>query len=240
MTDLRIATVQAGLNTPSTTSRLADSLQGALVAEAEIVGPRAHVTRINLRDLAVKVTEATLSGVKSEQVDAALSAVTKADVLIAVTPTFNASFSGVFKSFFDLVEPRALEGTVTILGATGGTARHSLVVDTALRPLFTYMRAMAVPTSVFASADDFASSDSIARRSTVVAREALALLGSRNGLSGADGGTNATATDTRARSLALNEAGLTDSGLNAASVLDSNTGRFVPFSDIAKGFGRTH
>ncbi|MCT1640812.1 flavoprotein, partial [Dietzia cinnamea] len=39
--------------------------------------------------------------------------------------------------------------------ATGGTARHSLAVDYALRPMFAYLKADVVPTTVFAAAEDF-------------------------------------------------------------------------------------
>ena len=75
--------------------------------------------------------------------------------LIAVTPIFAASYSGLFKTFFDVLEEDALAGKPVLLGATAGTARHSLALDHALRPLFAYLRAVAVPTGVFAAADDW-------------------------------------------------------------------------------------
>ena len=43
----------------------------------------------------------------------------------------------------------------TVLGATGGSERHSLVIDHALRPLFSYMGAFALPTGVYAATSDF-------------------------------------------------------------------------------------
>ena len=47
-----------------------------------------------------------------------------------------------------------------LIGATGGTERHSLVLEHALRPLFSYLRAIVSPTGVYAATDDFgASSD---------------------------------------------------------------------------------
>ncbi|WP_181008696.1 NAD(P)H-dependent oxidoreductase, partial [Streptomyces sp. SM12] len=82
-------------------------------------------------------------------------AVTSADALIAVTPVYNASYSGLFKSFFDLVDPTALAGTPVIVAATGGTPRHSLVLDHAMRPLFGYLRALTVPTGVYAATADW-------------------------------------------------------------------------------------
>ena len=68
---------------------------------------------------------------------------------------FSASYSGLFKSFFDVLEPGTLDGTPVLLGATAGTARHSLVLEHALRPLFSYLRAVVVPTGVFAASEDF-------------------------------------------------------------------------------------
>jgi FMN reductase len=43
-----------------------------------------------------------------------------------------------------------------ILAATAGTSRHALVVDDQMRGLFAYLRTMTVPTSVFASTEDWA------------------------------------------------------------------------------------
>ena len=78
-----------------------------------------------------------------------------ADGLIAVSPIFNASYSGLFKLFFDVLERDALDGVPVLIGATGGTARHSLALDHALRPLFAYLGALALPTGVYAAAEDW-------------------------------------------------------------------------------------
>ncbi len=86
---------------------------------------------------------------------AALDAVAAADGLIAVTPVFAGSYSGLFKSFFDLIDKDSLTGKPVLLGATGGTARHSLVTEHALRPLFTYLRALVLPTAVYAASEDW-------------------------------------------------------------------------------------
>ena len=75
--------------------------------------------------------------------------------MIAVTPVFSASYSGLFKTFFDVLEDGTLEGKPVLLAATAGTARHSLVLEFAMRPLFAYLRADVVPTAVFAASEDF-------------------------------------------------------------------------------------
>jgi FMN reductase len=86
-----------------------------------------------------------------------------ADGLIAVTPIFSASFSGLFKTFFDVLDKEALVGKPVLLGATAGTARHSLALEHAMRPLFAYLRAVTVPTGVFAASEDWAAAGGIDR-----------------------------------------------------------------------------
>jgi len=75
--------------------------------------------------------------------------------VIAVTPVFSASYSGLFKTFFDVLEESALAGTPVLMAATAGTARHSLVLEHAMRPLFAYLKAIVTPTAVFAAAEDW-------------------------------------------------------------------------------------
>lgn len=89
---------------------------------------------------------------------------TAADGLIVVTPVFAASYSGLFKSFFDVIDPDALSGKPVLIAATGGTARHSLVLEHAVRPLFAYLRAVVVPTAVFAASEDWGSGRRVHRR----------------------------------------------------------------------------
>ena len=84
-----------------------------------------------------------------------MDAVVRSDGLIAVTPIFNASYSGLFKLFFDVLEHESRTGKPALIGATGGTARHSLALDHAVRPLFAYLAASVLPTSVFAAAEDW-------------------------------------------------------------------------------------
>jgi FMN reductase len=110
---------------------------------------------VELRPLARDLADHFVTGFPSPDLEAALSTVTRADALVAVTPVFTASYSGLFKSFFDVVEDGALRGKPTIVAATAGTARHSLVLEHALRPLFAYLRAFVVPTAVFAATEDF-------------------------------------------------------------------------------------
>ena len=150
-----LVVVSAGLSTPSSTRLLADRLTAATAAAL----PDLEVIHVELRDLAHKLTDQLLTGFPDEELAAAQSAVGAADGLIVVTPVFAASYAGLFKTFFDVLEPGALDGTPVLIAATAGTARHSLVLDHALRPLFAYLHATVVPTGVFAAIDDFAGTD---------------------------------------------------------------------------------
>lgn len=167
-----LVVISAGLSTPSSTALLADRLTGATVEALEEV----QVTRIELRDLAHQLTDHLLTGFPGPDLARAQASVAGADGLIVVTPVFSASYSGLFKTFFDVLEQGALDGTPVLLAATAGTARHSLVLEHALRPLFSYLRAVAVPTAVFAATDDFAGAD-LSGRVTRAAGELATLIG---------------------------------------------------------------
>ena len=150
-----IAVVSAGLSEPSSTRLLADRLGEATVHALGERGVVAEVRTVELRALAQELTTMLLTGVASANLRAALDAVARADGVVAVSPIFSGSYNGLFKTFFDLLDDGALEGVPVLLGATAGTARHSLAIDHAMRPLFAYLGAFAVPTGVFAATDDF-------------------------------------------------------------------------------------
>ncbi len=178
MTTRTLAVVSAGLSQPSSTRLLADRLAAAVREAAGESGSDVLVEPVELRPLARDLADHLVTGFPSPTLEAALSTVTRADGLVAVTPVFTASYSGLFKTFFDVVDKDALSGMPTLLGATAGTARHSLVVDHAMRPLFAYLRASVVPTGVFAATDDFGSAaHALAPRIDRAARELVAAWG---------------------------------------------------------------
>ncbi|MFF9062642.1 FMN reductase [Streptomyces sp. NPDC014882] len=147
---MKLVVVSAGLSVPSSTRLLADRLAAATTGRAP-----ADVRVVELRDLAVEIAHHLTSGFPGRELAAALEAVTAADGLIVVTPVFSASYSGLFKSFFDVLDKDALTGKPVLIAATGGTARHSLVLEHALRPLFAHLRAVVVPTGVYAASEDW-------------------------------------------------------------------------------------
>lgn len=149
--------VTAGLSVPSSTRLLADRLSEATVGALRSRGVHAEVEVVELRELARPLADRMVTGFADVRLEAALAAVDAADGLVAVTPVFAASYSGLFKTFLDTVAPGGLRGTPVLMGATAGTARHSLVLEHAMRPLFAHLKAVTVPTAVFAASEDFGS-----------------------------------------------------------------------------------
>jgi FMN reductase len=150
-----LVVVSAGLGQPSSTRLLADRLASATDRHLVSAGESARIEVVELRDHAQDLTSHLLTGFPSPTLQAVIDAVLRADGLIAVSPIFSASYSGLFKLFFDVVERDGLAGMPTLIGATGGMARHSLAVEHALRPLFAYLNAATVPTGVYAATDDW-------------------------------------------------------------------------------------
>jgi FMN reductase len=156
MTVRRLAVVSAGVGVPSSTRLLADRLSAATVSALRERGVDAEVEVVELREHAHELVDAVLTGFLAPGLRPVVDAVTGADGLIAVTPTFSASYNGLFKLFFDALEDGVLDAKPTLIGATGGTGRHSLALEHAVRPLMAYLHAVVVPTAVFAAPEDWA------------------------------------------------------------------------------------
>ena len=181
MTNRTLTVISGGLRSPSSTRLLADQLGDAARAAIEGRGDTVEVRVVDLREHAHPITDALLTGFPTGALREGLADVTSADALVAVTPTFQGSYSGLFKSFLDLVDAGSLRGVPVLLAATGGTERHSLVIEHALRPLFSYLGALTVPTGVYAATADFGGEGSapLAARLDRAAAELAALLANR-------------------------------------------------------------
>jgi FMN reductase len=151
----RIVVVQAGLGQPSSTRLLADRLATSARDALLERGEEAEVTMVDLREHAHELANALLTGFAAGGLREVVDAVSEADALVAVTPVFQASYSGLFKTFFDVLDDGMLRGLPVLLAATAGTARHSLVLEHAMRPMFAYLKATTVPTAVFAASEDW-------------------------------------------------------------------------------------
>lgn len=181
----RLLVISAGLSEPSATRLLADQLADCVRTQVSARGEEVAVDVLELRELAHDLATATTSGgVPTPALAAAHDLVTAADGLVAVTPVFSASYSGLFKLFVDTLDPDAVNGMPVLIGATAGTPRHSLVLDHAMRPLFTYLRAVVVPTGVFAATEDFGDAGLEARIQRAASELAGQMVGAGEGVAG--------------------------------------------------------
>lgn len=159
MESRRITVLSAGLGVPSSSRLLADQLAAAATQQLMAAGYGAKVDVVELRDLAVDIANNFVTGYAAPRLAEVIAAVEESDGIIAVTPVFSASYSGLFKSFIDVLDPKSLDGKAVLLGATGGTDRHQMVLDYAMRPLFSYLRTRITATAVFAGPQDWGNPD---------------------------------------------------------------------------------
>lgn len=167
----KLVVVNGGVSNPSTTRTLAEQIAAAVSAQVSKRGEGLEISYIDVNELVMDLATAMTTGVFTEKVRAALDAAAESDALIAATPVFTASYAGSFKMFFDALDQNALTGVPVIIAATAGTARHSLVLDYAMRPLFSYLRANVMPTGIFQATDDFGHDTGLDGRITRAASE---------------------------------------------------------------------
>ena len=151
----RLAVVSAGASDASSTKLLAQRAAERTTALAASRGHAVTTTTIDLREFANDISTALVSQLITPKLAEAIATLGEADGLIASTPVYKAGPSGLFTSFFDVLDNDLLIARPVILAATAGTARHSLVTDDQMRPMFAYLRTMAVPTSLFAAPEDW-------------------------------------------------------------------------------------
>jgi FMN reductase len=151
----RLVVVSAGTSDASSTRLLADRIAASAAAIAASRGASVSTTVIELREIAADISSALVSQLTTPRLQQAITALGEADAIVAAAPVYKAGPSGLFTSFFDIVDNDLLIAKPIVLAATAGTARHALVADDQMRPMFAYLRAMAVPTSVFAAPEDW-------------------------------------------------------------------------------------
>lgn len=152
---LRLVVVTAGTGDPSSTRMLADRTARRVADLASGRGDEVAVHVIDLRELATEITTAMVSRLVGAKLRQAVDALAEADGIVAATPVYKAGASGLFISFFQVLDNDLLIATPVLLAATAGTVRHALVIDDQLRSLFAYLRTTVVPTSLFAASEDW-------------------------------------------------------------------------------------
>ncbi len=151
----KLVVVSAGTGEPSSTRLLADRTAERATALAGLHGNAVTVSAIELREISGDISTALVSQLVKPRLQKAVRALGEADGIIASTPVYKAGPSGLFTSFFDVLDNDLLIAKPVVLAATAGTARHALVADDQMRPLFAYLRTMTVPTSLFAAPEDW-------------------------------------------------------------------------------------
>jgi len=154
-TEYRVVVVSAGVSDPSSTRLLADRAAARIAAVARERGAEVTLRSIDLRGLLPELPAALSSGLLGSGLSAAVEALREADAVVAAAPVYKAGASGLFSSFFQVLDNDLLIGTPVVLAATAGTARHALVVDQEMRSLFAFLRALPVPTGLFAATEDW-------------------------------------------------------------------------------------
>ncbi len=168
----RLVVISAGTNEPSSTQMLAGRITERSLEYMRQMDCTVSAQGVEVAPLAVEIAQATVSGLVPENLQATIEQVGQADAVIACTPVYKAGISGLFKSFIDLLDNDLLIAKPVLLAATAGSSRHALVIDEQMRPLFGYMRALTLPTSVFAATEDWgapALGDRISRAATELA-----------------------------------------------------------------------
>lgn len=171
----RLVVVSGGTSDPSTTRLLAGRAAQRVATLAGERGSTVSTTVVDLRELATEITTAMVSQLVGPKLQRAVSALGEADGIVASTPVYKAGASGLFTSFFQVLDNDLLIAKPTVLAATAGTARHALVVDEQLRSLFAYLRTTTVPTSLFAAPEDW-NDPALNKRVDRAARELLLLM----------------------------------------------------------------
>jgi FMN reductase len=170
-----LVVVTAGTSDPSSTRMLADQVAQRVTDLAGRRGNAVTTRVIDLRELATEVTTAMVSRLVGPKLQQAIAALGDADGIVASTPVYAAGASGLFTSFFQILDSDLVIAKPVVLAATAGTARHALVVDEQLRSLFAFLRATATPTSLFAAPEDW-SDPALAKRVDRAALELLLLM----------------------------------------------------------------
>ena len=155
----RLVIVSAGTSQPSTTRMLADRVAAGSLEVLREMEITATIGAVEVAPLAVDVARASVTGVPSAELRAAIEQIATADAVIASAPVYKAGISGLFKSFVDVLDNDLLIAKPVVLAATAGSSRHALVVDEQMRSVFAYMRALTLPTSVFAAPEDWGAAE---------------------------------------------------------------------------------
>ena len=150
MTRPKLVGFSANLQRPSKTRALVEAVSEAAAADGGL-----DLRLFDLVDAGTGLGAAWSRDGLSLPARRVVEAIEGADALVVGSPVYKGSFTGLFKHVFDLIDPAALANKPVAIVATGGGARHALVVEHSFRPLFGFFGALQVPTTVYGSDPDF-------------------------------------------------------------------------------------
>ena len=143
---IKIVAVSGSLQRPSRTLSVVEALLDELGDHAPI-----NARLIELGSIGPRLAGALYPSQLPDDIKADIAAIETADFLVVASPVYRASFTGLFKHLFDLVDQHALIDVPVLLAATGGSDRHALVIEHQLRPLFSFFQAHTLPIGVYAN-----------------------------------------------------------------------------------------
>lgn len=145
---VKIAVVNGSPSFPSKTAALT----------TEIVERLAEHIAVDARFIAVHDLVpffADTYGDPSSPIATTLATIADVDFLIAASPIYKGSYTGLFKHVFDLLPPAALADKPVLLVATGGSERHTLALEHQFRPLFGFFQADTLPITIYGHDSEF-------------------------------------------------------------------------------------
>ncbi|QCR33381.1 NADPH-dependent FMN reductase [Lysinibacillus sp. SGAir0095] len=85
----------------------------------------------------------------SEEIAIANKKVTDAEIVFILTPIFKASYTGILKTYLDLIPQKGLENKTIVPIAIGGSIGHLLAVEYSLKPVLSVLGATEILNTVF-------------------------------------------------------------------------------------------
>ncbi len=141
----RVVAINAGVSDPSSTRLLTERLLSKIADDLGRADVEVDMKIIDLAPLAGDIANALTAGFPSTALREVIGELADADAVVAATPVYKAGISGLFKAFVDVLDNDLLVAKPVLLAGTAGTARHAMVVDDQMRPLFAFMRTLTTP-----------------------------------------------------------------------------------------------
>lgn len=135
----------------SKTGILLDAIEDAIV---RLIPMESHT--ISLSDVGHEIMCGLTRPDISAGGKALLQLAEQADVLVIGTPVYRASYTGLLKHYFDLIDRDIMRGRKAVVCATGANLMHSLVIEHQLRPLMGFFSIQTPATAIYATSDQFA------------------------------------------------------------------------------------